>query len=79
MKIKDLAVGQEVRVTGYAAAERAYLQKLLRMGLVKGTEFSVVRSAPLGDPVEIRLHGYSLTLRKSEAEALDVEPVRGPT
>lgn len=77
MKIRDLTVGQTARVTGYASIDRAYLQKLLQMGLVKGTEFDLVRMAPLGDPVEIQIRGYSLTLRKGEAEAIDVEPVAG--
>ena len=77
MKIRDLAVGQTARVIGYASTDRAYLQKLLQMGLVKGAEFDLVRMAPLGDPVEIQVHGYSLTLRKTEAEALDIEPVNG--
>jgi len=46
------------------------------MGLIKGTEFTVNRVAPLGDPVEINLRGFSLSLRKDEATALIVEEVR---
>ena len=73
MKIKDLKVGECGRVTGYSGADREYRHKLLRMGLVKGTEFKIVRKAPMGDPVEVELRGFSLTLRRAEAEALDVE------
>jgi Fe2+ transport system protein FeoA len=45
------------------------------MGLLAGTRVSLVRLAPLGDPLEIRLRGYHLTLRKSEAEHVLVDPV----
>jgi ferrous iron transport protein A len=45
------------------------------MGLTPGTEFSIVRFAPLGDPVEIALRGFSLTLRKNEADILSIEKV----
>jgi len=75
MKIKDMAPNTKGKVTGFSSSDRAYRQKLLRMGLIKGTEFTVIRKAPLGDPVEIQLEGFNLTLRKKEAEAVDVEPV----
>ncbi len=48
-------------------------KRLLEMGLTPGAEFEVVRHAPLGDPVEIKLRGYNLSLRKSEAEGIEVE------
>ncbi len=75
MKLKDLKIGEQGRVTGYHAKDRMYRQKLLQMGLVKGAEFTLVRIAPMGDPAEIRLSGFNLTLRKAEADALDVEKV----
>lgn len=75
MKIKDMPPNTKGRVTGFSSSDRAYRQKLLRMGLIKGAEFTLIRKAPLGDPVEIQLQGFNLTLRKKEAEALDVEPV----
>jgi len=43
------------------------------MGLIPGTEFMVTRFAPLGDPVEIKIRGFSLTLRKNEASVLQIE------
>jgi Fe2+ transport system protein FeoA len=49
--------------------------RLREMGLLAGTRVSLVRLAPLGDPLEIRLRGYHLTLRKSEAEHVLVDPV----
>ena len=73
MKIRDLIPNQQGRVTAYATSDRAYRQKLLRMGLLKGTTFTLIRKAPLGDPVEIELNGFNLTLRKDEADVLEIE------
>ena len=64
---------QKGRVKGLRACEPAYRKKLLAMGLTKGTEFEVVRKAPLGDPIEIRIKDYNLSLRKDEAGAILVE------
>lgn len=75
MKIRDLSVGTSGKVTGYATGDRAYREKLLRMGLVRGAEFKFTRIAPLGDPIEIIVHGFKLSLRKDEANALEVEPI----
>lgn len=75
MKLKDIEVGSNVRVTGYTTKDRHYREKLLRMGLIRGTEFSITRKAPLGDPIEIKLKGFNLTLRKTEADALEVEEI----
>lgn len=78
MNVESLAIGQSARVTGYAGDDRAYRHKLLRMGLIKGAEFKLLRKAPMGDPVEIELRGFNLTLRKTEADALEIEEVSGP-
>lgn len=67
-----LAAGTKARVKAYAV-EDAYCAQLMRMGLVPGTEFTVMRQAPLGDPIEISLRGFSLALRPSEAQALEIE------
>lgn len=75
MKLKEMKIGQCGRVLGYSATDRSYRQKLLQMGLVRGSEFTLVRMAPLGDPAEISINGAGLTLRKAEADALDVEVV----
>ncbi len=71
--LKDMAVGDTGRVLGFGEGSKAYRKKLLSMGLTPGVEFSVTRYAPMGDPVEIRVRGFSLTLRKEEAAALLVE------
>jgi ferrous iron transport protein A len=51
----------------------AYREKLLAMGLIRGTEFVVERVAPLGDPIEITVRGFALSLRKDEASAIMIE------
>lgn len=75
--LKDLQVNQQGKVAGYKAndnpTQKAYKKKLLAMGLTPGTEFTVTRVAPLGDPVEIRVRGFKLSLRKDEAAVLLVE------
>jgi len=74
--LQDLKVGDVARVQGFDKehpGNRAYRQKLLSMGLTPGVEFVVTRVAPMGDPVEIRVRGFSLSLRKDEAAVLIVE------
>jgi ferrous iron transport protein A len=71
--ICELKVGDRARVAGFTAAAGAYRRKLLTMGLTPGAEIGITRVAPLGDPVEIRVRGFSLSLRKEEASALSVE------
>ena len=71
--LKQLRVGDSGRVVGFGPGPSAYRRKLLSFGLTPGTALVVVRCAPLGDPVEIRIRGFSLTLRRDEAESLLVE------
>lgn len=71
--ISELKVGDRARVAGYTDTGRGYRRKLLTMGLTPGAEIAVARVAPMGDPVEIRVRGFSLSLRKEEAAALNVE------
>jgi ferrous iron transport protein A len=73
LKLKDMAVGDTGRVIGFGEGSAAYRRKLLSMGLTPGVECSLTRHAPMGDPVEIRVRGFSLSLRKAEAESLLVE------
>lgn len=76
VKLRDAAIGSALKVIGYEPTARDYKRKLLAMGLTPGTELSVKRHAPLGDPTEIEVRGFRLSLRKAEADALIVEPVR---
>lgn len=69
-----LAVGQSGRIVGYERGSRAYREKLLAMGLTPGTHFTLTRQAPMGDPIELEVRGFKLSLRKGEAAALQVEP-----
>lgn len=73
--LSDMKTGETGRVLGYAEGAQAYRKKLLSMGLTKGTEFKVTRYAPMGDPVEIHVRGFSLSLRKQEAESLIIKKV----
>jgi ferrous iron transport protein A len=75
--LREMQVGESGTVAGYAKGAPAYREKLLAMGLTRGTEFFVERIAPMGDPVEIQLRGFALTLRKDEASALIVERGNG--
>jgi ferrous iron transport protein A len=73
--LADISVGEKGVALGFAKGSSAYRQKLLAMGLIKGTEFQVVRVAPMGDPVEIRIRDYSLSLRQHEAKTLLVRRI----
>lgn len=70
--LTDLLPGDQARVAGYSR-QSTYARGLLRLGLIPGTRFEVKRRAPLGDPVEIRFRGFSLTLRPEEADCLLLE------
>lgn len=69
----QLSVGEKATITGFVDGQKEYRAKLLAMGLTKGIELELTRVAPLGDPLEISLRGFSLSLRKAEASAVLVE------
>ncbi|MDZ7752794.1 MAG: FeoA family protein [Gammaproteobacteria bacterium] len=73
MTLDDMSVGESGRVAGFAEGTRAYRKKLLAMGLTPGTPFRITRIAPMGDPVELQVRGFKLSLRRAEATALRVE------
>lgn len=75
--LDQLAPGTRVRILGYLESS-PLRDRLQRLGLVPGTEFTVVRRAPLRDPMEIRLRGYSLALRPSEALGLQLQVMETP-
>jgi ferrous iron transport protein A len=74
-KLRNATVGSVLKVVGYEPTVRDYKRKLLAMGLTVGTQLIVTRHAPLGDPTEIEVRGFHLSLRKDEADALRVEPI----
>ena len=69
--LNDLQVGQTAVVSGYAQ-DSQYAKRLAHLGLISGTRITLVRRAPLGDPVEIRFRGFSLALRPDEAYELEL-------
>lgn len=76
MQVSELKIGQKVRVISLLkAGDKAYRQRLIAMGLIPGTEFSVSRMAPFGDPIEIQVRGFALSLRKAEANILQIMPI----
>ena len=71
-KLADLVPGERGRVTAVGGDEEA-ARRLMDLGLIRGTTVEVIRTAPLGDPLEVRLRGFMLTLRRSEAEHITVD------
>lgn len=72
MTLKDLEIGKCAVVTGVGGAG-CLRQHFLDMGVIPGAEVTIEKYAPMGDPIEIRIHGYELTLRLSDAEQIEVE------
>lgn len=71
MTLRDLAIGKSARITA-VGGEGALRLRLLDMGLIPGTTVSVQKVAPLGDPIQIRIRGYELTLRKEDAAQIEI-------
>lgn len=71
----DLRTGARARIRGFTDASASYRRKLLAMGLTPGAELSVTRLAPMGDPVEISVRGFAMSLRRGEAAAVLVEEI----
>jgi len=72
--LSDIAAGTRIRVIGFDT-ESQYSAQLRRLGLVPGTEVTILRRAPFGDALEVRLRGYSLALRPSEASSMQIEVI----
>lgn len=70
--LKDAAIGSTVKVVKLHG-EGAVKRRIMDMGLTKGVEVFVRKVAPLGDPVEVTVRGYELSLRKADAEMIEVE------
>lgn len=70
--LRDAAVGKRVKVTRLTG-EGPVKRRIMDMGITKGVEIYVRRVAPLGDPVEVTVRGYELSLRKADAEMILVE------
>ncbi len=70
--LKNVACGKTVSVVKLHG-DGAVRRRIMDMGLTKGTELYVRKVAPLGDPIEIKVRGYELSIRKSDAEMIEVE------
>jgi ferrous iron transport protein A len=71
-RLAELRPGERGRV-GAVAGDADTARRLMDLGLIRGTTVEVVRAAPLGDPIEVRLRGFMLTLRRAEAEHITIE------
>ena len=71
MTIKDLPAGKSATILK-VGGDGALRQHFLDMGLIQGAEVTVIKYAPMGDPVELRIHSYELTIRLSDAEQIEV-------
>ena len=77
MQLSQLQIGQRARIVGMQPASNrlAYRQRLIALGLLPGTELTLTRIAPLGDPVEILVRGCAVSLRREEANILELEDI----
>lgn len=74
MTLRELKVGEKARIIK-VGGEGALRQHFLDMGVIPGAELSVIKYAPMGDPIEIEIHGYRLTLRLAEAQEIEIEKI----
>ncbi|MDE5771892.1 MAG: ferrous iron transport protein A [Ruminococcus sp.] len=72
MTLRDVKIGQTVKVKKLSG-EGAVKRRIMDMGMTKGTEVHIRKVAPLGDPIEVTVRGYELSLRKADAEMVEVE------
>ena len=70
-----MPIGAKGRVKSMATSTPEYRRRLLMLGVTPGSTGEIIRVAPLGDPIEIRIRGCLITVRKDEAEILDIEPI----
>jgi len=75
MKLSDLKEKQRAKVIKIDNSLKSLKKRLADMGFVRNQEIEIKRIAPLGDPIEISVKGYSLSLRKKEAEKIEVEKI----
>ena len=71
MTLHDLPIGTKARVTAVKGTIRIS-RRLMEMGVVPGVDVHLVKTAPLGDPLQVRVRGYSLAMRRSEAASVEV-------
>lgn len=72
MNLKEVKIGGTAKVKKFAG-EGALRRRIMDMGITKGVEVTVRKVAPLGDPIEVTVRGYELSIRKADAEMIEVE------
>lgn len=72
MKLEELKEGESARIVAIGGTG-SLRKRILDLGMTKGCRITLVRKAPLGDPLEVELRGYRLTVRKSEASSVEIE------
>jgi ferrous iron transport protein A len=72
LSLGELAVGQSGVICGFKF-EDDHTNRLMQMGLIEGTAIKIIRVAPSGDPIEVHVAGYALSMRKTDADAVMIE------
>lgn len=75
MEITEMKVGQRALIDGYMETEAGYRAKLLALGLTRGATIELIGVAPMGDPLRLKVRGFELSLRRSEAAILKLKAV----
>ena len=75
MKLSEIKTGQTVKIIS-VGGKGTLRQHFLDMGVIPGANVTLVQFAPMGDPMDLLIHGYELTLRLADAEQIEVEPVK---
>ena len=78
MTLKELEIGKSA-VIKTVGGEGALRQHFLDMGVIPGAEVTVIKFAPMGDPMELQIHGYELTLRLADADQITIEQISSRT
>ncbi len=73
MTLDQLKPGERGIVTGWTSPEPP--SRLLELGILQGTQLEIIRTAPMGDPIDVRVRGYHLSLRRQEAGLIEVRPL----
>lgn len=74
MTLRDIAVGKSARVVKIHG-DGPIKRRIMDMGITKGVDIYVRKEAPLGDPIEITVRGYELSIRKADAQSIEVEKI----
>lgn len=75
LTMADLKAGELAEITGYTLGNAAYRAKLLALGLTHGVQLKIINVAPFGDPFEIAVRGYHLSLRREEVKVIKVKKI----